>query len=106
MLLAELVATSVAVAATRSRKAKVAALAEALARVENDELEVVVSYLGGALRQRRTGLGWRGVSDLPGAADEPSLTVLRVHEAFEAMSRLSGPSARRASIRGGAVGKV
>ena len=74
MLLAELVATSAAVAATRSRKAKVAALAETLARVEPAELEVVVSYLGGALRQRRTGLGWRGVSDLPSPADEPSLT--------------------------------
>ena len=65
MLLAELVATSTAVAATRSRKAKVAALAETLRGVEPAELEVVVSYLGGALRQRRTGLGWRGVSDLP-----------------------------------------
>ena len=90
MLLAELVATSAAVAATRSRKAKVAALAELLGRVEPEELEVVVSYLGGALRQRRTGLGWRGVSDLPAPADEPSLTVLEVHDAFEAMSRLSG----------------
>ena len=67
MLLAELVATSAAVAATRSRKAKVAALAELLGRVEPEELEVVVSYLGGTLRQRRTGLGWRGVSDLPAA---------------------------------------
>ena len=86
MLLAELVATSTSVAATRSRKAKVAALAETLARVEPAELEVVVSYLGGALRQRRTGLGWRGVSDLPPPAAEPSLTVLEVHEAFEAMS--------------------
>ena len=42
MLLAELVATSAAVAATRSRKAKVAALAELLGRVEPEELEVVV----------------------------------------------------------------
>ena len=90
MLLAELVATSTAVAATRSRKAKVAALAETLRGVEPAELEVVVSYLGGALRQRRTGLGWRGVSDLPSPAAEPSLTVLEVHAAFEAMSRLSG----------------
>ena len=96
MLLAELVATSVAVAATRSRKAKVAALAETLARVEPDELEVVVSYLGGALRQRRTGLGWRGVSDLPSPADEPSLSVLEVHEAFEAMSGLSGAGSQLA----------
>jgi DNA ligase-1 len=96
MLLAELVATSAAVAATRSRKAKVAALAELLARVEPEELEVVVSYLGGTLRQRRTGLGWRGVSDLPGAADEPSLAVLEVHEAFESMSRLSGAGSQLA----------
>jgi len=101
MLLAELVATSAAVAATRSRKAKVAALAELLATVDPAELEVVVSYLGGTLRQRRTGLGWRGVSDLPAPADEPSLTVLEVDAAFEAMSRLSGAGsqlARKAAV--------
>ncbi|CUR61874.1 putative DNA ligase [metagenome] len=96
MLLAELVDTSAAVAATRSRKAKVAALAETLGRVEQEEIEVVVSYLGGALRQRRTGLGWRGVSDLPAPADERSLTVLEVHEAFEAMSRMSGAGSQLA----------
>lgn len=96
MLLADLVETSAAVAATRSRKAKVAALAETLGRVEPEELEVVVSYLGGTLRQRRTGLGWRGVSDLPSPADEPSLTVLEVHEAFEAMSRMSGAGSQLA----------
>ncbi|MGZ6745671.1 MAG: ATP-dependent DNA ligase, partial [Nocardioides sp.] len=60
MLLSHLVATSAAVAATRSRKAKVAALADLLSAAEPDERETVVSYLGGALRQRRTGLGWRG----------------------------------------------
>lgn len=96
MLLADLVATSAAVAATRSRKAKVAALAETLARVEPAEREIVVSYLGGALRQRRTGLGWRGVSDLPAPAAEPSLGVLEVHEAFEVMSGLSGPGSQQA----------
>lgn len=96
MLLAELVATSAEVSATRSRKAKVVLLAELLGRVEPAELEVVVSYLGGALRQRRTGLGWRGVSDLPTPADEPSLEVLAVHEAFEAMSKLSGAGSQNA----------
>jgi DNA ligase-1 len=96
MLLADLVATSAAVAATRSRKAKVAALAATLARVEPAELEVVVSYLGGALRQRRTGLGWRGVAALPSPADEPSLSVLDVHEAFEAMSSLGGAGSQLA----------
>ena len=96
MLLADLVATSASVAATRSRKAKVAALAETLARVEPAELEVVVSYLGGALRQRRTGLGWRGVSELPPPATEASLSVLEVHESFEAMSRIAGAGSQQA----------
>ncbi|MFM6852195.1 MAG: ATP-dependent DNA ligase, partial [Terrabacter sp.] len=57
--------------------------------------------LGGALRQRRTGLGWRGVSELPPPAAEPSLTVLEVYEAFEAMSALSGAGsqlARKAAV--------
>ena len=65
MLLADVVATSATVAATRSRKAKVAALAALLAVASPDELETVTAYLGGALRQRRTGLGWRGLSSLP-----------------------------------------
>ncbi|MCY7401902.1 MAG: ATP-dependent DNA ligase, partial [Nocardioides sp.] len=96
MLLADLVATSAAVAATRSRKAKVVALAEALRRAEPDERETVVSYLGGALRQRRTGLGGRGVSDLPEPAATPTLSVADVDGAFEAMSAMSGAGSQAA----------
>ena len=101
MLLADLVATSTAVAATRSRKAKVVALADLLRRAEPDELETVVSYLGGALRQRRTGLGWRGVSTLPEPATTPSLSVAEVHQAFETMAGMSGAGSQAA--RAGAV---
>lgn len=90
MLLLDLVTTSATVAATRSRKAKVAAIAELLERTSADEVETVVSYLGGKLRQRRTGVGWRSLTSLPDPASEPSLTVLGVHEAFEALSALSG----------------
>lgn len=90
MLLADLVATSQAVSATRSRKAKAESLAAALRRAEPDELETVVAYLGGTLRQRRTGLGWRGVSDLPEPADEPTLTVGEVHQAFDRISLIAG----------------
>lgn len=91
VLLADLVTTSRTVAATRSRKAKVAALAALLAQVEEHEVTTVVSYLAGSLRQRRTGLGWRSVRTLPAAADDASLRVQEVHEAFEAISALSGP---------------
>ena len=49
MLLADVVATSTEVAATRSRKAKTAAFAELFARVTDssaEEIETVTSYLG------------------------------------------------------------
>ena len=65
MLIADLVATHAAVAATRSRKAKSAALAATLGAADRAELPVVTSWLGGALLQRRTGLGWRGLQTMP-----------------------------------------
>ncbi len=97
MLLADVVAISAEVAATRSRKAKVAAFAGLLSRVasaEDDEIETVTSYLAGSLRQRRTGLGWRSMQSLPPPAQEPSLTVLEVHEAFDRIAALSGPGSQ------------
>ncbi|MFD7077197.1 ATP-dependent DNA ligase [Nocardioides sp. NPDC059952] len=90
MLLADIVSTSNAVAATRSRKAKVAALAECLGAATRNELPVVTAYLGGSLLQRRTGLGWRSLTTLPPPVADASLTVSDVHEAFERMSLLTG----------------
>ena len=71
VLLADVVATSGTVAATRSRKAKVAAIAALLATAAPDEVETVTAYVGGSLRQRRTGLGWRGLSGLPDPRRRP-----------------------------------
>jgi DNA ligase-1 len=99
MLLADVVATSAEVASTRSRKAKVAAFAELLARVaesSRDEIETVTSYLAGSLRQRRTGLGWRSMQSLPAPAEAATLTVLDVHEAFERIASLSGSGSQNA----------
>ena len=96
MLLAEVVATSARVAATRSRKEKVTALADTLALAAPDEIEVVTAYLGGALLQRRTGLGWRGVTALPTPHPEPSLLVREVHEFFDHLAALSGPGSQAA----------
>ncbi len=101
MLLADVVATSAAIAATRSRKAKVAAIADLLARAGADELDTVTAYVGGALRQRRTGLGWRGLVGLPPPAGTPTLTVLEVHEAFDRIAALAGAGSQ--SARGAAV---
>lgn len=99
MLLADVVATSSTVAATRSRKAKVAAIAALLTRAaaeSPDQLETVTSYVGGALRQRRTGLGWRGLTSLPQPAESSSLTVAEVHEAFESLAALAGAGSQAA----------
>ncbi|QWF24382.1 ATP-dependent DNA ligase [Nocardioides sp. LMS-CY] len=99
MLLADVVATSAAVAATRSRKAKVAAIAELLARAAAESqgsLETVTAYVGGALRQRRTGLGWRGLSALPDPASAATLTVADVHAAFDEIAALAGAGSQAA----------
>ncbi len=102
MLLAEVAATSDAVAATRSRLAKRAAIADLLRRVADDaeagsaEVEIAVAYLAGELRQRRTGLGWRSLRDLPAPAEEPGLTLTDVDAAFARMADLSGPGSSTA----------
>jgi DNA ligase 1 len=106
MLLADLVEASRVVGATRSRTAKTAALAAALAAAEPDEVETATSYLSGVLRQRRTGLGWRSLTSLPEPAAASSLTVADVHAAFEEISAVSGPGsqARRATLTGDLFG--
>ncbi|WP_431892597.1 ATP-dependent DNA ligase [Cellulosimicrobium funkei] len=102
MLLAEVAATSDAVAATRSRLAKRAAIADLLRRVADDaeggsaEVEIAVAYLAGELRQRRTGLGWRSLRDLPAPAEEPRLTLTDVDAAFARMADLAGPGSSTA----------
>jgi DNA ligase-1 len=90
VLLRELVDAWEEVRATRSRGAKVRTLAGVLRRTPSDEVETVASYLSGSLRQRRTGLGWRSLTDLPPPAPEPSLTVAEVHARFEEVAVVSG----------------
>ena len=91
MLLADLVATSTAVAATRSRTAKVAALVELLRRLESDEVEPAVGFLTGVPRQGRIGVGWRSVSDVaPTSSAEPSLEVLLLDGVLTRLAAASG----------------
>jgi DNA ligase-1 len=96
MLLSDVVRASSTVGSTRSRKAKVEALAGALNAAAPDEVETATSYLSGVLRQRRTGLGWRGLMSLPDPADESSLTIEEVHGYFDRISRMSGPGSQGA----------
>src|SRR5215213_5756143 len=91
--LAELVGASAAVAATPARNAKIAALAELLARAGPDQIAPVVSWLSGELTQRQIGVGWAALRDPPPAAaaggTEP-LTVAEVEAALSAIGALGG----------------
>ncbi|WP_210507740.1 ATP-dependent DNA ligase [Naasia sp. SYSU D00057] len=98
MMLAEVAATSSALAATSSRIKKRRLLADLLRRTEPEEVPVVARYLAGELRQRRTGLGWRSLNGMPSPAAEPSLGVLDVDAAFERMAALAGPGSAAARI--------
>ena len=51
---------------------------------------MVVSYLSGELRQRRTGVGWAALRSLPPPADVPSLEVAEVDEVFARAAATAG----------------
>ena len=101
VLLHEIVDVSARVAATRSRKDKTELIAGLLARTEPAQRELVAYYVSGRLRQRRTGLGWRGLQALPPPADAASLGVDEVDAAFEHLASLGGAgsvAARAAAV--------
>ena len=97
MLFADIVATSMAVAATASRTAKSAALAGLLGRAEPEEVEVAVGFLIGEPHQGRIGIGWRtlAAAERP-PSDEPTLTVAEVDDAITRLGALSGPGSATA----------
>ena len=90
MLLAQVARTSAAVAATSARSEKVALLASCVAAAGPDDAAVVVSYLSGSLTQRRTGVAYRSLADLPGPAAEAALTVGEVDETFGRIAACAG----------------
>ncbi|MBM6402374.1 ATP-dependent DNA ligase [Phycicoccus sonneratiae] len=101
LALADLVAVSGEVAATRSRTAKTAAIAGLLARADADEVGTVVAFLSGVLPQRRLGVGYRSLSALPEPAGASSLTVAEVDAAFDGLAATAGAgstAARRAAL--------
>ncbi|NUU08159.1 ATP-dependent DNA ligase [Leifsonia sp. C5G2] len=91
MLLDTLVATTETVASTRSRLAKVDALAALLSALEPDEIAPAVGFLVGKARQGRVGVGWRGLSGAMGdPAAEPTLTVDDLDRLLDALGALGG----------------
>ena len=89
--LAAVVETSAAVAATRSRTAKVEALAALLRSLARDEVEAAVGFLTGTPRQGRIGVGWRTALsvDVP-PASEPSIDVRDLDALLSALAGTAG----------------
>ena len=95
MLLAEITQTSSRVAGTRSRLAKIDALAARLRRLSRDEVRVAVPYLSGELPGGTIGVGWATLRDLPPPAEAPPvLELLDVQDALERVRGATGPGSQ------------
>ena len=91
MHLDEIAQTSVDIAATSARLAKVALLADCLARARAEEVPIAVAYLSGELPQGTIGVGWASLRDLPSPADPPpTLEVLEVDRALTRLKAIAG----------------
>jgi len=91
MQLAEIVDAWQAVRATRSRKQKIALLAEVIRRLPHDELAAGTAMLAGEARQGRVGLGYAAIRQVDVApATAPSLTVTDVDRALDDLEGCSG----------------
>ncbi|HXU83691.1 MAG TPA: ATP-dependent DNA ligase [Polyangia bacterium] len=101
MRLAEIVATSKQVGATRSRLQKTALLADCIRRLPAELVAVGVSYLAGELPQGKLGVGYAALAGLRegASAAEATLDLAEVDRAFGAIKAEAGGGSveRRAS---------
>jgi DNA ligase-1 len=96
VLLHDVVRTSAAVGATRSRKEKTVALAALLTLAGPAEVAPATAWLAGEPRQGRIGTGWRTLSGLARApAAEPALTVAQVDELLTGLAGTFGAGSTR-----------
>lgn len=111
MLFADIVRTAQAMAATRSRLAKVQSVAALLRALDPAEAPVTVGLLLGKPRQGRIGVGWRTLqSARPDPSQHPQLTVADIDAAFTALAASigtgSGSSAARTGILRDLLGRA
>ena len=61
----------------------------------------MVAYLSGELRQRRTGVGWASLRDVPAAAQQPTLGVSEVDAVLESVAGMAGAGSQARPGPGG-----
>jgi DNA ligase-1 len=91
VLLADVVTAWRTVAGTSARLRKVDAIAALLREAGPTGAAVVVPWMSGDLRQRRTGIGWALLRDAPPPAADPTLEVAEVDRVFATAGELAGP---------------
>ncbi|MDQ6657582.1 MAG: ATP-dependent DNA ligase, partial [Actinomycetota bacterium] len=102
MVLNDLVAAAATATATRSRLAKVKALAELLRGLDEAEVTPAIGMLLGKPRQGRTGVGWRTASEArPTPADSSQLSIAEVDAAIDALAAAIGSGIGSNSARAG-----
>lgn len=109
MLFGDIETALAAVTGTRSRLAKIDALADVLRGLAPDEIVAAVGILTASPRQGRLGVGWKTLSTRGGAhADVPSLTVTDVDAAFTRLTTLggSGSAAQRTALLDEVAGRA
>ena len=110
MLLADLLAASERVGATRSRLVKVDALAECLRGLQPAEIALGVAYLSGETLQGKIGVGYAGLKDAlaAAAAGEPLLALAQVDEELVRLSQIKGKgsASERARLLAGLFSKA
>lgn len=99
MQLADLVAATIDVGATRARKEKIARLAELLRTATVAEMAVVVGLVSGDPRQGRIGVGWATVRSVAsGTATESSRTVADLDALLDQVSTTHGEGSQGARV--------
>ena len=93
MRLSEVVETSAAVARTSGRLEKIGLLAALLTRTPPGELEIVVAFLSGEIRQGRIGVGGAMLSSVRGVspASASGLDLREVDAVFDRLAAATGP---------------
>ncbi|HEX4673039.1 MAG TPA: hypothetical protein VH279_12270, partial [Solirubrobacteraceae bacterium] len=108
-LLRDVVDASAQVAATSSRSAKIATLADLLRELDDDEVAIAVAFLSGVPRQGRIGIGYAAVFAIDVApATQPSLSIGDVDRAIDAIQADtgSGSAASRRELLADLLGRA
>lgn len=100
MLLDALVTAAATVASTRSRLAKVQAIATLLSGLQPDEIVPAVGFMTGRPRQGRVGIGWRSAGAALGPpATSPGLTIADLDAMLDRLAATGGAGSAAARAR-------